>query len=143
VDIYRKHIGANIRAARKALGLSQAELAAKVGVEPPTVSRWETGKDFPGQERLPALCEALSVSQRYFDPTFKGFPIGTIERTVISHGSAAPTLNPGLELVSKFANAPPDIHYLVQAILDEDPAYLMRLTPEFVSTLRRLLERLE
>lgn len=38
-----KIIGANIAAFRKAKGLTQEQLAAKLGVSPPAVSKWETG----------------------------------------------------------------------------------------------------
>ena len=37
--------GAEIRFARKALGLTQARLAALLEVAPETVSRWETGAE--------------------------------------------------------------------------------------------------
>lgn len=35
--------GAHLRTRRRALGLSQAELAARLGVQQRTISEWETG----------------------------------------------------------------------------------------------------
>lgn len=47
---------------RKALGLSQEELAAKIGVSRQAVSKWETGDVVPDLNRLLALAEALNTS---------------------------------------------------------------------------------
>ena len=47
---------------RKALGLSQEELAAKIGVSRQAVSKWETGDVVPDLNRLLALAEALDTS---------------------------------------------------------------------------------
>lgn len=47
---------------RKALGLSQEELAAKIGVSRQAVSKWETGDAAPDLNRLLALADALDTS---------------------------------------------------------------------------------
>ena len=52
----------NIRLYRKAKGLSQEELAAKLNVVRQTVSKWEKGLSVPDSEMLIALAEALDVS---------------------------------------------------------------------------------
>ena len=52
----------NIRSYRKAKGLSQEELAAKLNVVRQTVSKWEKGLSVPDSEMLIALAEALDVS---------------------------------------------------------------------------------
>jgi transcriptional regulator with XRE-family HTH domain len=67
MDIYRNLFGKRLRQARKATTLTQSDLAEKLGVEPSTVSRWETGKDFPGDHRLPAICKSLGVELSYFE----------------------------------------------------------------------------
>jgi transcriptional regulator with XRE-family HTH domain len=50
-----------IRARRKELRLTQADLAARVGVSPTAVTDWETGKSRPW-ENLVALAKALEVT---------------------------------------------------------------------------------
>lgn len=51
----------NIRALRKAKGLSQDELAVKLSVVRQTVSKWEQGLSVPDADLLIALSEALEV----------------------------------------------------------------------------------
>lgn len=67
MDIYRQQFGKRLREARKKIpGLTQERLAEKIGVEGPSVSRWETGDDFPENSRLPNICAALGVDAAYF-----------------------------------------------------------------------------
>ncbi len=51
----------NLKAARKAKGLSQEELAAKIHVVRQTVSKWEKGLSVPDSDLLIALSEALDT----------------------------------------------------------------------------------
>lgn len=51
----------NLAEHRKAKKLSQAKLAEMVGVEQPTVQRWETGKRTPDLEQLGDLADALGI----------------------------------------------------------------------------------
>ena len=55
-----------IRSARKAAGLSQEVLAARVGVSRNAVTGWETGHARPDLDVIPALCQALSLSPARF-----------------------------------------------------------------------------
>ncbi len=51
-----------VRRARGKLGLTQTQLAAKLGVTPTTISRWETGAAVPAEPTfrlLTTLVEAL------------------------------------------------------------------------------------
>jgi ribosome-binding protein aMBF1 (putative translation factor) len=50
----------SIREARSSLGLSQADLAAKLGVHQTTISRFETG-DLPVDERTELALDALML----------------------------------------------------------------------------------
>ncbi|MGF1425508.1 helix-turn-helix transcriptional regulator [Kitasatospora sp. LaBMicrA B282] len=60
----RQFDGQHLRRARRARELSQEALgrAEGVGVEQPTVAKWETGATFPEPERLPAIARALGES---------------------------------------------------------------------------------
>jgi transcriptional regulator with XRE-family HTH domain len=46
---------------RKALRMTQTELAEKLNVSDQTVSRWETGAGYPDASIIPALAEALQI----------------------------------------------------------------------------------
>ena len=52
----------NIKTARKAKGLTQVELAQKVGVTQGNLSAWETGRWEPEMDALKKLCEVLECS---------------------------------------------------------------------------------
>ncbi len=56
--------GQQIRQRRLQLGLTQAQLAAKVGVDVKTVSRWENGKMRPSKWVLPTLVRAFESIER-------------------------------------------------------------------------------
>lgn len=53
----------DIRDARRVLGLSQSELATKLGVHQTTISRFETG-DLPADERTVLAVNALLLMSR-------------------------------------------------------------------------------
>lgn len=54
--------GETIVLLRKEKGMTQKELADKLGVTDKAVSRWETGKNYPDIETLKKLAEVLEVS---------------------------------------------------------------------------------
>ena len=56
------NIGDNIRKVRKAHGLSQIELAERIGVAPITIRQYENGKRSPKLETIAKLAQALDVS---------------------------------------------------------------------------------
>ena len=56
------NIGENIRNARKAAGVSQKELAERLGAYQKDVSRWENGERTPSLEIFARMCKALNVS---------------------------------------------------------------------------------
>lgn len=58
----RKNIQANISKYRKKSGLSQAELAQKIGVKNSTVSSLERGANAPDIETLFSICKLFNVT---------------------------------------------------------------------------------
>lgn len=58
----QNHLGANIAALRKAKGLTQEQLAAKLGISAPAVSKWETGSSCPDITLLCPLARALGTN---------------------------------------------------------------------------------
>ena len=49
---------------RKAKGMTQKQVADKLGIVPKTVSKWETGRGFPDVSMLSDLADILGVSER-------------------------------------------------------------------------------
>lgn len=54
-------MGARILARRRDLGLTQKQMAERIGVPAPTLSRWEKGHHRPDTEWLLRLARALDV----------------------------------------------------------------------------------
>ncbi len=61
-----KSLSAKITELRKKYGLSQKELAAKLGINAQTVSRWERGSTVPSAESLLMITKHLNVPSDYF-----------------------------------------------------------------------------
>ncbi len=55
-------MGETIRKLRKEIGMTQEQLAEKLGVSYQSVSRWELGATYPDMELLPALTSLFGVS---------------------------------------------------------------------------------
>ncbi|MBQ7766186.1 MAG: helix-turn-helix transcriptional regulator [Lachnospiraceae bacterium] len=55
-------IGKFIAETRNQAGMTQKELADKIGVSDKTVSKWECGKSMPDISYLEALCKSLSIN---------------------------------------------------------------------------------
>lgn len=56
-----RHWGRNISARRKALKMSQYDLADAVGVRQPTIWRWENAKAIPRVHHMVKVAEVLRV----------------------------------------------------------------------------------
>lgn len=81
---------------RKEKGFTQASLAERLGVEQPTVQRWETGKREPDLDQLVALAEALDVEPgTLIDPSI-AVAIGP--RLYVKGEVAAGVWRPAMEL---------------------------------------------
>ena len=55
-------LGKNVAMRRKALALTQLQLAERLGVETETISRLERGTNLPSLQRLASLSEVLETS---------------------------------------------------------------------------------
>lgn len=58
----QESMGMMIAAKRKELGMTQLELAEKMGVTDKAVSKWERGLAYPDVSSLPKLAEILGLS---------------------------------------------------------------------------------
>ena len=54
--------GATIKRLREERGMTQLELADRIGVSDKTVSKWETAKGLPDVSLLEPLAQALGIS---------------------------------------------------------------------------------
>jgi transcriptional regulator with XRE-family HTH domain len=52
-----------LKEARKTRDVSQCALATRMGVDQPTVSKWENGKRFPLPHTLTAIAKALKCKE--------------------------------------------------------------------------------
>src|SRR5690242_590997 len=68
-----QHVGAMLRARRIALGLTQQQLAERVGITYQQAHKYETGANRISAGRLHALARALEVEPGYF---FQGLETG-------------------------------------------------------------------
>ncbi len=59
--ITKKAIGAAIRDARTAAGLTQVELAERIGTRQSLITRWESGMHMPTAEYLHAISLAVGA----------------------------------------------------------------------------------
>lgn len=62
VDLSMEQLRDDLKARRTAAGLTQAELAAKLGLRPQTVSKWETGVCAPDLDYLNRLCALYNIT---------------------------------------------------------------------------------
>lgn len=59
------NIGDRIKERRKAVGLTQADVASYFGIKAPSVSEWESGKSSPDKDKLVPLARLLKTSVTY------------------------------------------------------------------------------
>ncbi|MCI8332275.1 MAG: helix-turn-helix transcriptional regulator [Clostridiales bacterium] len=77
-------LGSKITAARKALGLTQEQLAKELSVTAQAVSKWESGAGFPDISLIPEIAQILQIPIDHlfgycngFDETYQGLPFIT------------------------------------------------------------------
>ena len=76
--------GLLIRTLRKSKGLTQKDLAERLGVVPKTVSKWETGQGFPDVSIISSLADVFGVSERILLS-------GSLEQNKIENGNLSRT----------------------------------------------------
>ena len=60
-DKFKEHFAKALRAARKAAGLTQNQLAEILHVEHSLIAKYEAQKAMPGALRIYEICEALEI----------------------------------------------------------------------------------
>lgn len=66
MKIYRRLFAKKLQSLMRLRNISQIELADKLGVSAAAVSRWVNAHDFPEDERLVDINEALEVEEDYW-----------------------------------------------------------------------------
>ena len=73
--IHPEQLGARIAARRRALGLTQGQVAARMGVSPQAVSKWERGLACPDLVFLDDLAALLNLG---LEELLVGSPVPTL-----------------------------------------------------------------
>lgn len=93
-------IGIRIRKFRQLLGISQKELANRIGVSNSRVSNWEQGINRPDADIIAKLCVALNVSpSELLDIQLSCDTLNSQERKVIQAYRAKPELQHAVNLL--------------------------------------------
>ncbi len=75
-------LGAKVKEARKRAGLSQEQLAEKMGVSRSAVAKWETGNGIPDIDNLKILSRLLGVTIDYLVDDGENFDKVTIKEAI-------------------------------------------------------------
>lgn len=70
MEIFKSHFGQKLTGLLKEQGKRQSWLAERLNIDPPNISRWANGLNFPDEENFKKLCVALNVSEEYFVSDF-------------------------------------------------------------------------
>jgi len=57
----RENVRENIKKYREKIGLTQRQLAERIGIDPSTVAYWEMGRGAPNADTLVLLCDIFQV----------------------------------------------------------------------------------
>lgn len=99
--------GQRIRDRRKVLGISQRELAARLGISFQAVQRWERGETFPRKDTLPRLLEILEAGADWLVgiPQVSGPDISMIPPDVLE-AVRDPRMQQIVRTIAKALNSP-------------------------------------
>lgn len=93
-------IGSRIRKYREARGLSQKQLAARLGVSNSRVSNWEQGVNRPDADILADICTALEVSpSQLLDVRVTTDELTDEERRLVAAYRSKPDLRPAVRIL--------------------------------------------
>lgn len=134
-------MGEKIRLAREKKGWSQEQLANALGVEPPTISRWETGSNDPRPRHWPLIVKALEHSREWFDGEESG-RLEQIEARLKSLENISPINEVPDELVSAWKGAEKEEwrRGLALFFLTGDRDHLKKVRPEIRQRLEKVLD---
>lgn len=71
-EVITMTFGERLRQARLAKGLTQKQLAEKIGAKHNSVSDWENDKNKPGPDAIELICGVLQISPNYLLRSLKG-----------------------------------------------------------------------
>jgi transcriptional regulator with XRE-family HTH domain len=101
------HIGLKVRAQRTLLGMSQTELASRVGITFQQIQKYENGTNRMGASRLYAIASALGVSPANF---FTDLALRPGQRPLATaDGVDVMERRETLELVRYYSAIPPNV----------------------------------
>lgn len=65
----KKTFSNNLKKIRKSKGLTQEDLASRIGVKQPSYNRWEAGNIWPEEDTVNKIAQALDIDQAilFFD----------------------------------------------------------------------------
>lgn len=91
-----------IRKTRKEKGLTQEELAERMGVTQSMVGQYETNKQPPKLDTLKKIAKALDVPENYLLIGEEDFVAGPVVLSSITHGSARITTDAEKQIMECF-----------------------------------------
>lgn len=109
-----KMIGSKIAKARKAINMSQAQLAQLLFISPQAVGKWERGESVPDIVTFNRLAEVLGVDLNYFSENFQSVIAETTFKMAIDSnrdmGQTAqeadkPSLSPEQQMLANFSGS--------------------------------------
>jgi transcriptional regulator with XRE-family HTH domain len=66
MDIFKSHFGIKLTKLLRERKIKQSWLAEELKIDPPNISRWANGLNFPDEENFKKLCKVLDIDGAYF-----------------------------------------------------------------------------
>ena len=61
-ELFRNHFAQTLKSARKAAGITQEQLAARLGVDRSLIAKYEWASTLPNTANIPEICELLNLT---------------------------------------------------------------------------------